>query len=110
LEIGKDTLTVESLVQAARGSLRVSLCSSKEFEAKIERGAQFLDETLASYGVIYGVTTGYGDSCTEVVKPENYRDLPINLTRYHGCGLGAYFDKETTRAILIVRLNTLAQG
>jgi histidine ammonia-lyase len=110
IEIGKDQLTIEAVVKAAKGELGVTLWASKDFEAKIERGAAFLDEVLATQGGIYGVSTGYGDSCTEVVKPEQYYDLPIHLSRYHGCGLGAYFDKETTRAIMIVRLNTLAQG
>jgi histidine ammonia-lyase len=56
------------------------------------------------------VTTGYGDSCGEQVSPEHYRELPINLTRFHGCGMGDYFDSATTRALMIIRLNTLAQG
>jgi histidine ammonia-lyase len=110
LEIGRDHLTIESLKLAAKKRIPVRLCSSAEFEAKIEEGAAFLDKTLAEHGSIYGVTTGYGDSCTEVVSPDHYSDLPVNLTRYHGCGLGAFFDEETTRAVMIVRLNTLAQG
>ena len=110
LEIGRDRLTIENLSAAAKGNITTRLCAAPEFTAKIEAGAAFLDQALAEHGGIYGVTTGYGDSCTEVVPPEHYRDLPVNLSRYHGCGLGAYFDKETTRAIMIVRLNTLAQG
>jgi histidine ammonia-lyase len=110
IEIGKDRLTIEALVSAANGQGKITLCASKEFEEKIDGGAGFLDRTLAEHGGIYGVTTGYGDSCTEIVSPEHYYDLPVHLTRYHGCGLGEYFDKETTRAIMIVRLNTLAQG
>ncbi|MDR2477932.1 MAG: aromatic amino acid ammonia-lyase [Treponema sp.] len=110
LEIGRERLTVENLCAAAKRQITVRLCSSAEFTAKIERGAAFLDQALAEHGGIYGVTTGYGDSCTEVVTPDHYRDLPVNLTRYHGCGMGAYFDAETTRAVMIVRLNTLAQG
>jgi histidine ammonia-lyase len=109
-EIGKDPLTIAALVKAATGQGNITLCASPAFEARIDRGAAFLDQTLAEHGGIYGVTTGYGDSCTEIVSPEHYYDLPINLTRYHGCGLGDYFDKETTRAIMMVRLNTLAQG
>ena len=110
LEIGKDRLNIENLAAAAKKQITVQLCRSAEFEAKIEEGAAFLDSMMARHGGIYGVTTGYGDSCTEVVKPEQYRELPINLTRYHGCGMGDYFDDETVRALMIVRLNTLAQG
>ncbi|GHV42174.1 histidine ammonia-lyase [Spirochaetia bacterium] len=108
--IGKDRLTIEALAGVVKGQGKITLCGSKEFEAKIDGGANFLDKTLAEHGGIYGVTTGYGDSCTEIVPPGHYYDLPVHLTRYHGCGLGDYFDRETTRAIMIVRLNTLAQG
>jgi histidine ammonia-lyase len=110
LEIGRSRLTIENLADAAKGRIPARLRCDAEFTAKIEAGAAFLDRALAEHGGIYGVTTGYGDSCTEVVPPEHYRRLPVNLTRYHGCGLGAFFDKETTRAVMIVRLNTLAQG
>jgi histidine ammonia-lyase len=110
LEIGRDRLTIENLTAAAKKQVEVRLSHSAEFEAKIKSGADFLDQMLEKHGGIYGVTTGYGDSCGEQVSPEHYRDLPINLTRFHGCGMGDYFDSETTRALVIIRLNTLAQG
>ena len=108
--IGSGKLTIEQVVAIAKRKVSVELESSPEFQKKINAGAEFLDEALAKHGGIYGVTTGYGDSCTQVVPPDHYYDLPVNLTRFHGCGLGAYFDEETTRAIMAVRLNTLAQG
>ncbi|MDR3336514.1 MAG: aromatic amino acid ammonia-lyase [Treponema sp.] len=110
IEIGKEKLTIEAVYTAAKRPGAAKIGSSREFEERIEAGAAFLDKTLAEIGGIYGVTTGYGDSCTETVPPDHYYDLPINLTRYHGCGLGDFFDVETTRTIMIVRLNTLAQG
>jgi histidine ammonia-lyase len=108
--IGAEPLTIEKLVSGAEGKSPVRLWDDPEFIAKINRGAAFLDEAVAAPGGIYGVTTGYGDSCTETVPGDHYWDLPVHLTRYHGCGLGGYFDPEITRAVMIVRLNTLAQG
>ena len=108
--IGSGKLAIEQVVAIAKRKVSVELESSPEFQKKINAGAEFLDEALAKHGGIYGVTTGYGDSCTQVVPPDHYYDLPVNLTRFHGCGLGAYFDEETTRAIMVVRLNTLARG
>ncbi|MDR3304324.1 MAG: aromatic amino acid ammonia-lyase, partial [Treponema sp.] len=110
METGKDRLTIEAVVNIARYKEALRLCESTDFVEKIERGPRFIDEVLAAKGGIYGVTTGYGDSCTEQVDAAHYYDLPLNLTRYHGCGLGAHFDRETTRAIMIVRLNTLTEG
>ncbi|MCL1954502.1 MAG: aromatic amino acid ammonia-lyase [Spirochaetes bacterium] len=110
LEIGRDRLTIENLAAAAKKQIKVRLCNSAEFRAKIKSGADFLDEVLEKHGGIYGVTTGYGDSCAEQVSSENYNELPVNLTRFHGCGMGDYFDTQIVRALMIVRLNTLAQG
>jgi len=110
IEIGRDKLTIEDVVQAAKKQSAIRLCRSAEFEAKIEAGISFLAQALTQHGGIYGVTTGYGASCTEQVTPDQYNELPLNLTRFHGCGMGDYFDHETVRALMIIRLNTLAQG
>ena len=110
IELGRDWLTITNLVAAAKKQVNARLCRSVEMETKIEAGAAFLDSALKEHSGIYGVTTGYGDSCTEHVSPEQYNELSVNLTRYHGCGMGDYFDNETVRAIMMVRLNTLAQG
>ena len=110
IEIGKDSLTIENLCLAAEKKIKVKLCGGSAFVSKIEEGAALLDSALERHGSIYGVTTGYGASCNEQVSPEHYKDLPLNLTRYHGCGMGEYFDAVSTRALMIIRLNTLAQG
>ena len=110
ITIGKDFLSVESLYGIASGKIKVELCNTAKFKHRIDAGANFLDKALMEKGDIYGVTTGYGDSCTEKVPPEYYRDLPLHLTRFHGCGMGRFFDECSTRAIIAVRLNTLAQG
>jgi len=110
LIIGKDKLTIENLCLAAKRKINVKLSDETSFIAKIEEGASLLDSMLEKHGSIYGVTTGYGASCNEKVSPEHYKDLPLNLTRYHGCGMGDYFDEVSTRALMIIRLNTLAQG
>ena len=110
IEIGKDNLTIENLCLAAKKKIKVKLCGESAFASRIEEGASLLDKTLEKHGSVYGVTTGYGASCNEQVSPEHYKDLPLNLTRYHGCGMGEYFDAVTVRALMIIRLNTLAQG
>jgi len=108
--IGRQPLTIKDVLCASRPGAPVVLSSEATFRARIERGAQRLATLLAEQGVIYGVNTGYGDSCTVAVPPELVQELPLHLTRYHGCGLGEHLDARATRTVLICRLNSLAQG
>ncbi|HSC80373.1 MAG TPA: aromatic amino acid ammonia-lyase [Chitinolyticbacter sp.] len=103
-------LTIEDVVALAQQSRCAELSADTAFRARIARGADFLDRLLAEEGVIYGVTTGYGDSCTVTIPPELVPELPHHLYAYHGCGAGRFLNAEETRAVLAARLASLAQG
>ncbi|MFG6446716.1 histidine ammonia-lyase [Roseateles sp. BYS180W] len=103
-------LDIESIVALAEQRAVAVLDDSPAFLSRIQAGADFVARLLAEDGVIYGVTTGYGDSCTVVIPPELVAELPHHLYTYHGCGAGAYLSPEQTRAVLAVRLQSLSQG
>ncbi|MFQ2164358.1 histidine ammonia-lyase [Aeromonas hydrophila] len=107
---GAEPLTIEEVVALAEGRATPALNPDPAFMARIQRGADFLDRLLAEEGVIYGVTTGYGDSVTRPVPTELVPELPLHLTRFHGCGLGADLELDAARAVLATRLCSLAQG
>lgn len=88
----------------------MSLADTPGFRARIARGADLLDRILDEDGVIYGVTTGFGDSVTVDVPPQLVEELPLHLTRFHGCGTGRHFSVETSRAVLVARLVSLGRG
>jgi histidine ammonia-lyase len=108
--VGQGRLTIEDVLTIAGGGITVTLSSTPSFRARIEAGAGFLAELLAAGEEIYGVNTGFGDSCSVRVPPDLVPELPRQLTRYHGCGLGAWLGREETRAVLAARLASLAQG
>jgi histidine ammonia-lyase len=103
-------LTIEDVCQLARRQAACELSRDAHFIARIDKGAQFIDTLLKEEGFVYGVTTGYGDSCTVAVPLHLVEALPRHLYTFHGCGLGSHFDAEQTRAILAARLNSLSQG
>jgi histidine ammonia-lyase len=103
-------LALEDICAIAKATYQVKLDDSGDFIKRIDKGAAFIDKLLREEGFVYGVTTGYGDSCTVSVPLENVNELPRHLYTFHGCGLGQYFDTQQTRAIMAVRLNSLAQG
>jgi histidine ammonia-lyase len=110
VQFDQNRLSIEDIVDIARGNACATLSDDPFFRAAIARGADFLDRLLREDGTIYGVTTGYGDSCTVTVPPELVAELPHHLYTYHGCGLGEYFTAEQTRAIMAVRLASLSKG
>ncbi|SMC18589.1 histidine ammonia-lyase [Andreprevotia lacus DSM 23236] len=110
IPFGERRLTIEDIAAMAVQGRQAALSDAPAFQARINRGADFLQRLLAEDGVIYGVTTGYGDSCTVAVPVELATALPRQLYTYHGCGYGAHFDAAQTRAILAARLASLSQG
>ncbi|MCM5682692.1 aromatic amino acid ammonia-lyase [Schlegelella sp. S2-27] len=103
-------LGIEDVVGLARRTHIAQLSDDPGFRRRIARGAEFLDRLLREDGVIYGVTTGYGDSCTVSIPPELVAELPHHLYTYHGCGAGRMLTPVETRAVLAARLASLAQG
>ncbi|OTG93997.1 histidine ammonia-lyase [Acinetobacter sp. ANC 4654] len=110
LVVGETPLSIEDVVAVARQEKSVALPVSTEWRDLIQRGADFLDQLLQDEGVIYGVTTGYGDSCLVEIPAHQVNELPLHLLRFHGCGLGQNLDLITARAVLVTRLCSLARG
>ncbi|MFW5969550.1 MAG: HAL/PAL/TAL family ammonia-lyase [Halofilum sp. (in: g-proteobacteria)] len=103
-------LSAADIAALADRRRRSVLSDESAFVEWIDRGAEFIDRVWQEEGVVYGVTTGYGDSCSVSIPPELVEELPQHLYTFHGCGLGAIFDEPETRAILAARLASLAQG
>lgn len=110
ITFGAGRLTIEDIVAIANNQASVTVSDNPQFVEKIDAGLRFLDQLLKEDGVIYGVTTGYGDSCTVDIPLSLVDELPLHLTRFHGCGLGDNFSPNQGRAILAARLCSLTQG
>jgi histidine ammonia-lyase len=106
----RNRITLDDVVAIAHRTAKPVLSSDPVFRAAIARGADFLDRLLREDGAIYGVTTGYGDSCTVPVPISLVAELPHHLYTYHGCGLGSFLDPAQTRAVMAARLASLSKG
>jgi histidine ammonia-lyase len=103
-------LSIENICDIALQKTPAQLSSSTEFRQRIRKGSSFLDKLLKEDGEIYGVTTGYGDSCTVTIPPHLVPELPKHLYTFHGCGMGQILPLESGRAVLATRLASLCQG
>lgn len=108
IEIGARPLTIEEVWRLAHREAGAAL--SEVALRRVERSAAHVDRALARDGEVYGVTTGYGDSCTTSIPDDLVAELPLHLTRFHGCGMGRMLSPPETRAVMAVRLAALAGG
>lgn len=104
------TISIEDICQIAKQQVQADTAYSPDFVERIDKGARFVDALLKEEGFVYGVTTGYGDSCTVSIPLHLVDQLSHQLYTFHGCGLGKHFTPEQTRAILAVRLTSLSRG
>lgn len=107
---GKTHISIEDIMHIAKQHQRVALNQEQAFIDTIHQGPAFLDKLMREDGMIYGVTTGYGDSCTIPIPLHLVDELSTQLVHFHGCGLGRHFSPTQARAILAVRLCSLSQG
>ncbi|WP_299802729.1 histidine ammonia-lyase [uncultured Shewanella sp.] len=109
VKFGYNSLSLEDVVAIAKGA-KAELNQTTEYQTYIQKGALFIDSLLKEEGVVYGVTTGYGDSCTVTVGLDLVHELPLHLTRFHGCGMGDILSPMQARAVMACRLSSLAIG
>ncbi|OXA48659.1 histidine ammonia-lyase [Folsomia candida] len=108
--IGCNHISIEDIARLSSQEAICELSSQQDFVDRIRLGPATVEKLVKEGHVIYGVTTGLGESCTVTISPELIAELPSHVIQFHGCGSGAYFDAEQTRAILAARLISLAKG
>lgn len=100
---GLDRSGIEAIARGAHVSLSASLLT------EVARGRQQLDRAIEARQRIYGVTTGYGPLAGRDVDPSRAGHLQRHLVYHLATGTGPALPPVTVRAIMAVRLNTLAQ-
>ncbi|CAM2006089.1 HAL/PAL/TAL family ammonia-lyase [Acanthopleuribacter pedis] len=108
--LGRDSLTTGAVRLISYRQADLHLCDDEAFRRTIDQGAAVLAEKWRNQEVVYGVTTGVGESCTRGIPKELVPQFSVNLSRFHGCGLGSIFDEHTARAVVAVRLASLVKG
>ena len=83
---------------------------SDEAKTKVNRAANAVQLLLERGEIAYGITTGFGAFKDKIISPEEAGHLQQNILMSHAVGVGKPFDMPTTRAIMLIRANTLARG
>jgi histidine ammonia-lyase len=104
---GKD-LTLEAVREVAAQHRPVLLLA--EAREAVDRARAVVDEIVASNKLAYAVTTGVGKLSDVRIVGDQIRELQVNLVRSHAVGVGDPLPVAETRAMMLLRANSLAKG
>jgi histidine ammonia-lyase len=108
ITVGTGPLSPAQVVAVARGGAPVAL--SAQAEAAVTASRAVIDALAGDDAPHYGVSTGFGALATRHIPPELRAQLQRSLVRSHAAGTGPEVEPEVTRAMMLLRLSTLATG
>src|SRR5437773_1278660 len=108
LLINGNDLTLEDLRQVVYERYPVALAGPAR--EKVNSARAIVDKLVAENRVAYAITTGVGKLSDVHIDPAQNRILQVNLVRSHAAGVGEPLSKEETRAMMLLRANSLAKG
>jgi histidine ammonia-lyase len=106
--VGVGPVSFADVVAVARDGVRVEL--GQDAEAALEQARKAVEELAAAPTPAYGISTGFGALATRHIPTEMRAQLQRSLIRSHAAGSGPEVEREVTRALMLLRLSTLATG
>lgn len=106
--ISTQGMTFTDLIKIARDGAHVALSSDALRAMKQSR--DHVEALAASDVPVYGISTGFGALANRHVSSELRTQLQRSLIRSHAAGIGSPVEREVVRALMALRLKTLASG
>ena len=106
--VGTGPLDPASVVCVARHGARVELSAEAEHEITATR--KVIEALAEDDQPHYGVSTGFGALATRHIPVALRAQLQRSLIRSHAAGSGPEVESEVVRAMMLLRLSTLATG
>ncbi|MFF5895035.1 histidine ammonia-lyase [Streptomyces argenteolus] len=106
--VGTSGTTAEDVIAVARQGARVEL--SEAAVQALSAAREIVDALAAKPEPVYGVSTGFGALASRHISPGLRAQLQRNIVRSHAAGMGPHVEREVVRALMFLRLKTLASG
>jgi histidine ammonia-lyase len=106
--ISNQGMSAADVLEIARHNAEVKLSDTAISAMTASRS--HIDALVASSQPVYGVSTGFGALANRYVSVEQRAQLQRSLIRSHAAGVGAPVEREVVRALMALRLKTLASG
>ncbi len=108
LQINGNDLSLDELHQVVYERGPVELADAAR--TKVIAAREVVEKLLRENRVAYAINTGVGKLSDVHIEPSQNRQLQINLIRSHSAGVGEPLSQEETRAMMLLRANSLAKG
>jgi histidine ammonia-lyase len=108
IDIDGTALDTAAVVAVAREHVPVALTEAAL--AAIAGARERVEELAASDLAVYGISTGFGALATRHIPPADRARLQLSLIRSHAAGTGPEVEREVVRAMMLLRLRTMATG
>jgi histidine ammonia-lyase len=108
LHINGNDLTLEAVREVAVDRRAVLL--APDARAVVDKARSVVDEIVASDKLAYAITTGVGKLSDVRIAGDQIRELQLNLVRSHAAGVGEPLPIAETRAMMLLRANSLSKG
>ena len=103
-----DNLTLSEVYEVALAGRKAEL--ALQARARMEESCAVVRRLVASGATAYGINTGFGAMARVRISGDQIHQLQLNLVRSHACGVGEPLSIPETRAMMLLRANTLAKG
>ena len=101
-------LTRQQVIDVARRNARVEV--SANALAAMQSTRIHVEALAEQEDPVYGVSTGFGALAQRHIAPDLRAQLQRSLIRSHAAGTGPIVEREVVRALMLLRLKTLASG
>ncbi len=108
VQVGVGPLAADDVVAVARHGVRVEVTA--DALATVAATRERIEALAASDVPVYGVSTGFGALAARHIPLELRTQLQQSLIRSHAAGSGPEVEREVIRALMLLRLSTLATG
>ncbi|MHB8298562.1 MAG: histidine ammonia-lyase [Dermatophilaceae bacterium] len=108
IPVGIGPLSFDDVVAVARHDARVEITVDALEEIRTSR--TIIEGLAGDVEPHYGVSTGFGALATKHIAPDMRAQLQRSLVRSHAAGSGPEVEREVIRALMLLRLSTLATG
>ena len=108
ISVGVGPVSEFELVAVARDGAGVEL--APDAVAAIEASRSVVEALASDVEPHYGISTGFGALATKHIPVAQRAVLQQSLIRSHAAGSGPAVEREVVRALMLLRLSTLATG